>query len=83
MVPPQHPLAQGGHTTVPPQPSGIVPHPVQAAVVSGVHPQMPAVPPPPQVLGDVQLVFDVQPHPPLTHAVPVVEPVQLVHVPPA
>jgi hypothetical protein len=79
----QHPDAQSGHVSVPPQPFPLatVPH-SPAAQVIGVQPQMPGVPPPPQVSGAVQLLFDVHPQAPDTHAVPAAELVQFAHAPP-
>ena len=80
----QHPVVQAGQVTVPPQPSACDPHDQPPVVhVSGVHPQMPGAPPPPQVFGDAQSVFTVHPHvPPLSQAVPVVFPTQVAQAPP-
>ncbi len=77
----QQPPVQGPQLSVPPHPSETLPHcaPQEALV----HPQTSAVPPPPQVFGEVQLLFDVQPHfPPGKHAVPVAALVQSTQVPP-
>jgi hypothetical protein len=77
----QQPPAQVPQLSVPPHPSGTLPHCVPQDAL--VHPQTLAVPPPPQVLGDVQLLFDVQPQvPPGMHAVPAGELVQLTQLSP-
>jgi hypothetical protein len=77
----QHPDAQAPHARLPPHPSEMAPH--AAPHVTFVHPQTPAVPPPPQVSGAVQLALVVHPHvPPDSHAVPAVEVEQLTHAPP-
>ncbi len=75
-VPPQLP-----QFTVPLHPFGIEPH-CPAAHVIAVQPQMPAVPPPPHVSGEVQLEFELQPHAPLMHAVPLGDDVHTAHEPP-
>jgi len=79
----QHPVAQLPQLSVPPQPFPLATTPHCPAVQAmGVHPQIPGVPPPPQVLGAVQLVLEVHPHALETHAVPAVELVQFTHAPP-
>lgn len=56
---PQQRPAQAPQLSVPPQPLGIVPQtcvPQTSTGLLGVQPQMLAVPPPPQVLGDMHWV---------------------------
>jgi hypothetical protein len=76
-VPPQLPQLR-----VPPQPSETAPH-CPALHVAGVHPQTPAVPPPPHVLGEAQSALPVHPHVPFdVQAWPAADAVQLVQAPP-
>jgi hypothetical protein len=77
----QQPDAQAPQVSVPPHPSEMFPQadPQDAFV----HPQMPAVPPPPHVAGEVQLVLPVHPQAVPTHAVPAAELAQFTHAPPA
>jgi hypothetical protein len=77
----QQPEAHEPHESVPPHPSAMIPQADPQDTL--VHPQTPAVPPPPQVAGEVQSVFAVHPHPPPTHAVPAEELVHTAQVPPA
>jgi hypothetical protein len=76
-VPPQLP-----QFIVPPHPFDTEPH-CPAVHVSGVHPQTPAVPPPPHVLGAVQSVLLTHPQVPAeVHTCPAGEVAQSTHDPP-
>jgi hypothetical protein len=77
----QHPVAQAPQVSIPPHPSEKLPH--DAPQTIGVHPQTPAVPPPPHVSGAVQSVFVAQPQVPFdSHTCPAVALVQSMHAPP-
>ena len=79
----QHPVEQLPQTSIPPHPLGMLPHCPTEHVVIGVHPQTPAVPPPPHVSGEVQSVFVAHPHvPPVRQAVPEALAAHEVHVTP-